>query len=217
MSIGEFWTVKKRLWQDQIETIRRYYRKNLRFCFIDLSFGLVALFINPYRTCRKFLQKKEEAEIYAYGETPFTTLELIVKAAEVHPDDIWLELGSGRGKGCFWVSCFTGSSCVGIEWVPQFVRIAKFLKALFRVPRVSFQCISMDEADFTQPTIVYLYGTCLEQSKIDALFEKMKHLKEGTKVITISYPLEGGGFVLNKTFPVEYPWGSAEAYLQIKK
>jgi hypothetical protein len=217
MSIGEYFAVKRRLWQDQRETIRRYYGKSLQFGFCDLFFGLIALFINPYRTCRKFLQKKGEAEVYGYGETPFTTLEVIARAADVQSDDVWLELGAGRGKGCFWMNCFTGCRCIGIEWVPQFVWIAKVLKGLFRLKGVSFQCGSMEEADFSEASVIYLYGTCLEQNKIDVLFEKMKGLKAGTKVITISYPMEGDGFVLERTFSVEYPWGSAEAFLQVKR
>jgi hypothetical protein len=215
MSIGELFQIKTRIWRDQIRSIRRYY-KNPRFALMDLSFGLVYFFSNPYRTCRKFLEKRGELDVYAYGETPLTTYEQIAHACGIQPKDHWLELGSGRGKGCFWIARFIGCQTTGIEWVPQFVRRARFLKSLFRQKNIFFEIKDMREVDFTGSTVVYLYGTCLSDEFLQQLSEKMRELPQGAKVISVSEPLDCERLTLAKTFEVGYPWGNTEAFLHIK-
>ncbi len=192
----------KRLWQNRIETIRRYYKKP-KFALIDLTFGFVALFINPYRTCRKFLQKKGAAEIYAYGETPFATYEKIVEQCEIGPQDVWIEMGAGRGKGCFWLSHFLKCKVIGVEWIPQFVWIANGIKFLFNVKNVSFYSSDIQQTDLSKATVIYLYGLWPDLD-----------LPVGVKVITISEPLEGTKQL--KRFWVRFPWGRTTAFLQEK-
>jgi hypothetical protein len=208
--------IKKRLWKDRWKTICHYYRRP-RFAFVDLFFALFAFFSNPYRTCRRFLQKRGESEVYAYGETPFSTLQRIAEQSEIHEKDSWLELGSGRGKGCFWMAEFIGCQTIGVEWVPQFVLFASFLKNLFHFGRVSFQLKNIEEANFSFATVVYLYGTCLSEKRIQNLTQKMeKELSIGAKVVTISYPLDSPYFHILKNFSVSFPWGETIAYFHIK-
>lgn len=194
-------TSSKRLWLDRFQTIQRYY-KSPKFALIDLVFGLIALFMNPYRTCRKFLQRRGEKNIHAYGETPFTTYQKIAEQCDIGPRDTWMELGSGRGKGCFWLAHFTGCKVIGIEWIPQFVTMANFIKGLFRMKTVRFERLDMEDADLASATVIYLYGN----------WPNLK-IPNGVKVITVSEPLDG--FTVLKTFWVRYPWGRTIAFLQI--
>lgn len=214
MSIGDLFALKKRLWANQWQTIRLFYPS---FAPIDLSFGFFSLFSNPYRTCRKFLQKRGETDIYAYGETPLETLKQIAEQAQLTSEDRWVELGAGRGKGCFWIAHFIGCQTLGVEWVPSFVRTANWLKVLFRMKNLSFQLKNMEEVDFSSATVVYLYGTCLSEEEISLLTQKMEALPLGARVISISYPIESPSLVLKQTFEVSYPWGTATAYLSIPR
>lgn len=193
-------TSRKRIFWDQLQTVRLYYQKP-KFALIDLTFFFIGLFINPYRTCRKFLQKKGAANIYAYGETPFTTYQKMVDECGIGPDDVWVEMGSGRGKGCFWLSQFIKCKVVGIEWIPQFVFFSNMLRKIFRVKNLSFQRVDMQKADIAKATVIYLYGNF---PQVD--------IPLTAKVISISAPLEG--FTVLKTFWVRYPWGRTAAFLQ---
>jgi hypothetical protein len=195
-------TFKKRLNLDHLESIRLYYRSP-RFALLDLSFGFLSLFSNPYRTCRKFLEKQGVENIYAYGETPLQTYERIVRECDVGAEDTWIEMGAGRGKGCFWLSHFVRCRVIGVEWIPQFVRRANLLKTLFQMRRLEFQNLEIEKADLSQATVIYLYG----------LWPALD-IPKGVKVITISEPLEG--FSVIKTFWVRYPWGRTSAFLQIR-
>ena len=193
---------KKRLWLDRFETIRKYY-KSPKFALLDLTFSLVALFSNPYRVCRRFLQKKGEENIYAYGETPFSTYEKIVAQVGVKETDVWVEMGSGRGRGCFWLAHFTKCKVIGIEWVPQFVYLSRVLKALFRMNHTPFQKSDIEAVDLEDATIVYLYG----------LWPKLK-IPTHVKVITTGEPLDG--FKVIHSFWVRFPWGRTRAFIQEK-
>lgn len=192
---------KKRLWQDQWYTLNHFYKKPLFAC-IDLTYAFMSLFLNPYRTCRKFLQQKGATEIYAYGETPLMTYQKMAWQCNVQPTDIWYELGSGRGKGCFWLGLFCHCKVIGIEWVPQFYWLSKTLKFLFRIRNVQFQKCDIEKAYLQNATIIYLYGIWPSIS-----------FPKGAKVISISEPI--AGLTLIKTFWVRYPWGRTTAYLQI--
>ncbi len=184
---------------------------------VRLLFSLASLFSNPYRACRKFLQKRGEKEIYGYGETPFAALETIAEKCRLSPVDHWLDLGAGRGAGCFWMALSTGCRATGVEWVPSFVRLARLIAFLSGSDRVSFECKEMVEADFSQATAVYLYGTCLPDEKVARLAEKMKQLPPGARVVSVSEPLNAPHLPLVESFPLTYPWGETEGYLHIKK
>jgi hypothetical protein len=165
---------------------------------------LIAVFVNPYRTCRKFLEKKGEENVYAYGETPFTTYHRIALQCGIGSQDTWIEMGAGRGKGCFWLAQFVGCKVIGIEWISQFVATANFFKALFRIPKVQFECSDLEKGNLSGATVVYLYGN----------WPKIV-IPVGVKVITVSEPLEG--FQVLKSFWVRYPWGRTTAFLQVRK
>lgn len=193
---------RRRIFRDRVEAVRRYY-KSPKFALIDLTFGLISLFSNPYRVCRKFLKKKGAREIYAYGETPYTTYEKIVRECGIGPHDTWMEMGAGRGKGCFWLSQFVGCRVIGIEQIPQFVYFARSIRALFRMNSLEFERGSVEKADVSQSTVIYLYGIWPNRA-----FEK------GTRVITISEPLDG--YKVLKRFWVRFPWGRTTAFYQEK-
>lgn len=194
-------TFRKRIWRDRLNNLTFY--QNVRFALIDLSFGLIRLFINPYRTCRKYLQKRGEENIYAYGETPYLTYQRITEICQVGPQDTWIEMGAGRGKGCFWLAHFVGCRVVGVEWIPQFVWIAKMINRLLGSDKISFKRQNMQDADLEEGTFIYLYGH----------WPKVQ-IPSFAYVITISEPLEG--LTVLKKFWVRYPWGRTTAFLQKK-
>ena len=194
---------RRRIWQDRLYTFRNFYKRK-RFALIDLAFGLIALLINPYRSSRKFLEKEGAEEIYAYGETPYRTYERIAKECQIGPEDTWIELGSGRGKGCFWLSEFTGCRVIGIEKMGKFVFFARLIQRFFRVSNVTFEKNDFERADLKRGTILYSYG----------LYPK-ENIPEGVRILTTGEPLEG--YTILKRFWIRFPWGRTTAFLQQKK
>lgn len=202
-----------------LHTAYRYYR-NLTFCKLDLSLLATYAFHSPFAISKRYLMEKGEKKVHAYGETPLTSLEEIVKECRITAKDTVFELGSGRGRTCFWLHCFVGCRVVGIEYVPLFVERAKMVCDRFKVPNIEFRLQDMTQLDTTGATVIYLYGTCLEDEVIERLVTKFKTMPSGTKIITVSYPLTdyaSKDFEVLKCFPVHYPWGTADVYLNIRK
>jgi hypothetical protein len=198
--MSPFWY--RRMWSDRLYTFKTYYR-HPRFALLDLLFGCIALFANPYRLCRQFVTKKGAKEIYVYGETPYATYERIAQECGIGPQDTWLEIGSGRGKGCFWLSHFVQCQVIGLEQIPFFVRCAAWMQRLFRWRRLRFACGLVEQTPLPPVTFVYLYGD----------FPPMEFPK-GAKILSISEPL--AEMEVLKSFWVRYPWGRTRAYLQQK-
>ena len=196
----------------------RYY-SSWTFFKEDLSLRLMYLFHNPFSISRRFLQKRGEPDVYAYGETPLTSLEKIAKEAQITSKDCVYELGAGRGATCFWLHQFIGCSVVGIEYVPEFVERAERIRRRLKVKGIEFRLADMLKTDFKGATVCYLYGTCLDEHAIKLLIQKFKKLPVGTKIITVSYPLTDYTadpcFHIMKRFSVPFTWGSADVYLHV--
>ncbi|MGE3953757.1 MAG: cyclopropane-fatty-acyl-phospholipid synthase family protein [Parachlamydiales bacterium] len=128
--------MKFRLAAHQLKVIWRYWRR-APFLLDDLRlFGR-----NPYRVCRRYLERRGARQVHAYGETPLTTLAEIAKWAGIGPSDCVYELGCGPGRTALWLHHFVGCRVVGIDQVPAFVRRAK---------RVEREGLSFREGDFLQ-------------------------------------------------------------------
>jgi len=208
MSIGELVRIKFTLVKAQLGTVFSEYPKNWRFALADSLLGLASLFFNPYRACRK--------RGFVYGETPISSLRRIASFCQLKPEDVWLELGSGRGKGAFWISQTIGCETAGVEAVPLFVNVARAIVRILRLPKISFTCGKMADADFSKATCVYLYSTCMEEEELASLSEKMKALPPGARVLTVSAPLpETAHLPCAGSFPLSFPWGETEGFLHV--
>jgi SAM-dependent methyltransferase len=203
-----------------LKVMVKYYG-NITFLKVDMSLLLMYLFHNPFSISKRFLMRKGESEIYAYGETPLTTLEMIAKECQISSKDVVFELGSGRGRNCFWLNSFIGCKAIGIEYIPDFVERAERIKKKLEIKNVDFRLGDILDADYTGATVLYLYGTCLEDDFIKKLIEKFAQLPVGTKIITVSYPLtdyvEHPFFEVMKRFSGKFPWGVGDVYLQVVK
>lgn len=203
-----------------MKVVVKYYTQSRKFARIDLQLLLTYLFASPFRVSKKFLTDRGEKDVYAYGETPLTTLDAISRQCGVSREDVVFELGSGRGRSCFWLREFIGCDVVGVEWVPEFVKNCQRVRDLCGVEGLEFRCGDMTTSDLTGATVVYLYGTCLDAASIRKLVSLFEKLPSGTKIITVSYPLSdyaaGGTFEVMKRFPMPFTWGVGDVYLQCK-
>lgn len=199
--------------------VYRYYG-NRQFALTDLYLLSFYLLRSPFRISKRFLTEKKAEDVYAYGETPLTTMDFIAKQCAIHRNDIVYELGSGRGRACFWLNAFIGCKVIGIEFIPLFVEIAHKVKNKFHLKNVSFLMKDMLEASLEDATVIYLYGTCYDEQFIQNLIHLFASLPQGTRIISVSYSLEEFGckeFPVIKTFSATFTWGIGQVYCQVKK
>lgn len=203
-------------WKLQKEVKKRYYQDHT-FSRLDRALLTAYIFKNPYAISKSYLKKRNKTEIHTYGETPLMTYEKIAKEAELDPTDTFLELGSGRGRGALFLHHFFKCEVIGLERIPQFVKLSRYLAHKFDQRRVTFICADMLKRELPKATVIYLYGTALSDQEIALLVEKLKKLPKEVKIVSVSYPLadyDEKAFQIEKIFPINFLWGETEAYIQ---
>jgi hypothetical protein len=204
---------------DYLQTVFRYYF-NARFRKADRLLIAAYLFSNPYRISRQFLQRRGEREVYAYGETPLTTLEWIATRCKISAADTVYELGMGRGRTCFWLRSFVGCRVVGIEYISTFVAKAQAVALKAQVEGIEFRCEDYLHSHLQGATVCYLYGSNLDEEVIRQLVQRLALLPSGTRFITVSFPLSDYTseplFQQVDQFPALFLWGTATVYLETR-
>lgn len=213
-----FWIrIKSDIWElmEYIQVVFFYYHYK-KFAQIDWYLIRSYFSESPHVISKTFMKNKGESNIYVYGETPLTTMDYIAKECGIKESDIVYELGCGRGRACFWLNAFIGCSVYGVEFIPSFVRIAQSVKKRYRIHDVKFLCRDMMDVNLKDATVVYFYGTCMNDEALIGLCKNLAHLPQNSKIITISFPLSNysAAFKTIKTFLVKFPWGETSAYLQ---
>lgn len=215
--IGTRLAFELRTFFDQIRTAYKYYSDPL-FRKVDLSLLQSYIGDNPYIISKRFLKQRGEANVYAYGETFLTTIDQIVKQAELKNTDVIYELGCGRGRVCFWLALFLKAKVIGLDFVPEYINKANAVCQKFHLNNPTFVCDDFLKADLTNVTAIYLNGTAMSDGDIMLLIQRLIQLPKKTKVITVSfalteYPLaEHWRFI--KSFPGAFSWGKADIYIQ---
>lgn len=213
-----FLKLKTSLYQfcEYLRVIAKYYPQN-SFYKIDLYLLYLYTFQNPFRISKRFLKSKGEADIYAYGETPLTTLEIIAKRCKLSNEDVVFELGCGRGRTCFWLRQFINCAVVGIDYVPEFITKAHQVKAKFNLQKMTFRLEDFLQTDLTEASVIYLYGTCLPDDSILLLINRFKTLSKSVKLITVSFALneyDPHSFRIIDSFAAPFTWGEATVFIQ---
>lgn len=202
---------------EYFRVVSRYYHNRL-FAKADLLLLKQYITCSPFRMSRQQLQTMGEEDVYSYGETPLTTLDLIVKTCGITDKDTFFEIGSGRGRSCFWLRLIVGCTVVGIEWLTPFVLKAKSVAQSLDLDRITFLEEDFLQSSFKEATVIYLYGTCMSDDQITKLCDSLKNLSKGVHVISVSYPLTdySSEFEVLRSFSAPFTWGDADIYLQVK-
>ncbi len=201
-----------------VESVRvvLHYSCKPSFVITDLFLAAHYLVRNPHQVSKAFMKQRGEKNLYTYGETPLTTLDRIARECQILSKDIVYELGCGPGRTLFWLRHFVQCRVVGVDYLPTFIERAQRVNRWRQLDRMTFLNQDMLETDYSQATVVYLYGTCLEDEVIEKLCSRLsRELKPGAKVITVSYPLSDYSphFTCTKQFSAQFPWGKAEVFL----
>jgi SAM-dependent methyltransferase len=212
--------VKCRNLIEYTKVVYKYYR-NFSFAKIDTSLVLMYLFDNPFSVSKRFFIHRAHSEEFTYGETPLTTFAKIAQETRITPNDTVYELGCGRGRVCFWLNKFIGCKVTGVDLVDDFIVRAKRIQRKLDVKGIEFKVENFLHTDIKNASVVYLYGTCLEDDTIKKLIKHFKGLPSGARVITVSYALSDYTdekiFETMKRFPASFTWGEGDVYIQVKK
>ena len=196
------------------------FRSHRRFllCYCLLSF--LYLFSSPYSVSRRYLKWMEADDIYTYGATPLLTLSGIMQRVGISSSDHVFEMGAGSGYTSLWMNLITGCRVTAIELVPGFVRRLRWVVKLFDLTGIEVRQEDYLKTSLDRPTVVYLFASNLADLSIKRLAERLAEMPVGTKIISVSYPLQSyidfEAFEPVDAFEVNFPWGEADVFVQEK-
>ena len=157
----------------------------------NLTMCVVALALSEGQIAGK------QARVDAPARTPdihFTptrheVADKMLKLADVTPDDIVYDLGSGDGRIPIIAAQKYGAKGVGIEIDPKLVELSWEIANQAEVAnRVSFMVGDLFEADLSEATVITVY---LSPSIMKILEPKFRALKPGTRIVSHQFPMPG--------------------------
>ncbi len=195
------------------------YTFNRSFLWFELRRRCVYLFCSPWAISRRFLdQRGETREAQGYGETPLATLAAVAGRLGLSDGDRVLELGSGTGRNCVWLSARYGCCSTGVEQIPTLVKIARKLIARSSLARkVSFSCQDMFDLDISRYRLVYVDCTAMSEKCIRKVAMLCAGLPDEARVISVNASLAElmpERFQLERAFPGLFIWGWSDMRIQ---
>ena len=191
-------------WREQRIVKKRFYL-NEQFKKCDQTLLNVYRENSPYQISKAYLAAQGAANVYAYGETPLTTVDKMVRECSITSEDTVIEMGAGRGRAALFLATYVGSKVIAYEQIPTFA------EQIVDATRLEMRNEDMFAADFSKATVIFLYGTMLSDAEILRLCERFP---KKVKILTVSYPLSDyhDEYRVEKTFLGRFPWGETEIY-----
>ena len=124
-----------------------------------------------------------------FSPTRHNIADAMLKLANVGPDDVVYDLGSGDGRLPIIAAQKYGARGVGIEIDPKLVDLAWLIANEAQVAnRVSFIVGDVFERDFSKATVVTTY---LNSTLMRLLEPRLRALKPGTRIVSHQFPIPG--------------------------
>ena len=123
-----------------------------------------------------------------YAPTPESVVTAMLEMANVTPDDVLYDLGSGDGRIVITAATRFGALGVGIELNPKRIREAeRNARDANASGRVEFLLGDIFEADISPATVVTLY--LLPEINRRLLPKLLSELRPGTRIVSHNYDL----------------------------
>ena len=181
---------------------------------IDLSLFYLYLFNSPYKIIKSHFPSESD---FVYGEVPVMTVCRILKDAEVSSEDVFTDLGCGRGNAVFAAYLAGMSKSFGIELIDEFVTCGNKIKSLLaHKEKIFFIKDSFTECDLSMGTVFFIAGTTMQEETIAKLSAALAALPHPLKVISVSRKLPGSCFTTLFCNKYRFYWGEATVFCQIK-
>ena len=120
--------------------------------------------------------------------TPAELVEKMLDMAQVTPQDIVIDLGSGDGRNVI-AAAKRGARAIGFEYNPEMVALSRRLaKEAGVADSATFIEGDMFEADISKATVLALF---LLPSNLDKLAPKFLALKPGTRIVNNTFNVTG--------------------------
>jgi hypothetical protein len=101
--------------------------------------------------------KLREPEMVYYQKTPARIVLELIERAELKPQDIFIDLGSGLGQVAMLVNLISGAHAKGVEFEPAFCGYARSRVEQLVLENVEFITGDARYADYSGGTVFFMY------------------------------------------------------------
>ncbi|WP_141619556.1 class I SAM-dependent methyltransferase [Myxococcus sp. AB036A] len=171
--------------------------------------------VSPYRLKRSFETTRvlqASGQIFKelmYGEMPVHTGVWLFWKAGLGPGSRLVDLGAGRGRTLL-AARWLGAEARGIELMQHHVDLARE-----PVEKAGAQLIVGDatRADLQDATHVFTNWTALTPRTRARLVERFRTCRPGTRILTVTRPVEAPGFTLLSKHRLLFTWGLEHVWI----
>lgn len=153
---------------------------------------------------------------FTYGETNWEAIIQIVNELEISEKDVFYDLGCGSGKLIFLVNQAFNCKAIGIDIIEGFIKVGNIVCRKLDIKNIKFINQDFMKKDITDGTIFYMTSTCFDDEMIEKIIHKLKRIKNNSKVISITRPLECEHLRLYKTIICGFSWSMDAVYFYEK-
>jgi precorrin-6B methylase 2 len=138
--------------------------------------------------------------------TPPELVEKMLDMAQVTPDDLVMDLGSGDGRNII-AAAKRGARAVGVEYNPDMVELSRRMAREAGVDgKATFVEGDMYEADISKATVMALF---LLPTNLSKLQDKFLALRPGSRIVLNTFGIEGWEADATEAIPECTSWCTA--------
>ena len=145
-----------------------------------------------------------------YGETPLITAVPTFKRAGVGPGSRLVDLGAGRGRTLI-AARWLGAEVLGVELLAD--HVAR-VEAPLRAVGITLTVGDMTQTELGEATHIFTNWVALSPETKARLIERFRTCKPGTRIITVTRPIEAEGFVPLSRHWRLFTWGVEVVWIQ---
>ncbi|MDY7227977.1 class I SAM-dependent methyltransferase [Hyalangium rubrum] len=138
-----------------------------------------------------------------YGETPLMTALYVFKRAGVGPGSRLVDLGAGRGRVLI-AARWLGAETRGVELIADHVTR---VEAPLRAVGITLTVGDMLQTELGDATHVFTNWLALSPETKARLIERLRTCGPGTRIVTVTRPIEAEGFVRRSRHLMLFTWG----------
>nr|WP_164019301.1 class I SAM-dependent methyltransferase [Pyxidicoccus trucidator] len=171
--------------------------------------------VSPYRLRRSFevarlLQASGQTfNELMYGETPVHTALWLFWKAGLGKGGQLVDLGAGRGRTLL-AARWLGAGARGVELLQAHVALAQG-----PLKRAGAELVAGDatQADLQDATHVFANWTALTPETRARLVERFRTCRPGTRILTVTRPVDAEGFTVLSRHRVLFTWGLEQVWI----
>ncbi|NMO16358.1 class I SAM-dependent methyltransferase [Pyxidicoccus fallax] len=181
-----------------------------------LGLWLREVLVSPYRVRRSFELTRllhasgQTFNELMYGETPLHTAVWLFRKAGLDGGGRLVDLGAGRGRTLL-AARWLGAQALGVELLQAHVALAAG-----PLKRAGAELVQGDaaHADLQDATHVFTNWTALTPETRARLIERFRTCRPGTRILTVTRPVEAPGFTVLSRHWLLFTWGIEQVWVQ---